>query len=866
RGRIAAASFCVVALGKLGSRELNYASDIDLLFLYSADGTTSGAGARGSITNREYFGKLAERVARLAGQPTGEGAAYRVDLRLRPHGRDGALACSLQEAARYYRESAQAWELQTLIRARASAGAAALYARFAEAVRARVYRKGETVERALEYVRLAKQKIDRFHTHDTGGFNVKLGRGGIREIEFIAQALQVAYGGDDEWLRAPHTLISLGRLHDRGFISERERSALSDAYTFLRTLEHRVQMEHGLQTHVVPDDATRRALVARRMHFKHTDALQVFDRELAKHTSSVRAVYERVFGSAGDAGDDESAPQSDAQTRAGAVGAQRNADATELKINAGAVDTGRTAGAFEAKITAGAFESERSDDASLSVETKRDALTAHARVVVVREPPADAETAAANAAAALLAPRLAESARGETRDVERLARFLRERAEASLNARRALTLTARVAASLDKSDESSSLNTECLSALVSICGASEFFGEMLASNPSLLRTLTEPCAAVAGERDYRALLRAAIDKERTFGGELSALRCAWAHMLVELGACDVRGEISAAESNRLQTNLAAASINAGYLIARRELARRYGRLANGPRLGVLGLGRLGSAGTDYGSDLDIVLIYDEAVPSPLAGQTREEAYGRLAEILSASLSSMTRDGYLYRVDTRLRPDGKNGATTSASRAFVQYLRERASVWEWLAYVKLRAVAGDMEFGRTIEREARRAIHEAAQLAGAETLRIETRRMRERLEREHTRRGTHATDIKFGTGGMLDVYFAVRYLQLRDHIPDDEPDRSTRATLARLYAAGSLAPGDFRALHEGYTLLRTLDHFLRIIAGRSTRLPAEGHPALRDLARRAGYDSSQALTQHLATHMQAIHAAYERVTT
>ncbi len=224
RGRRGAAAFSVVALGKLGSRELNYSSDIDLLFLYSDDGETTGKGERGPVTNREFFCKLAERVARIVGQPSGEGAAYRVDLRLRPHGRDGALACSLAEALRYYRETAHPWELQTLIRARASAGSPALFARFAEETRARIYRADVTIARALADVRLAKQKIDRQHGDAARGFNVKLGRGGIREIEFIAQALQLAYGGRDPWLHAPHTLISLGRLADRRLVTERERT------------------------------------------------------------------------------------------------------------------------------------------------------------------------------------------------------------------------------------------------------------------------------------------------------------------------------------------------------------------------------------------------------------------------------------------------------------------------------------------------------------------------------------------------------------------------------------------------------------------------------------------------------------------
>ncbi|MEJ7708294.1 MAG: hypothetical protein WKF84_00150 [Pyrinomonadaceae bacterium] len=215
-------------------------------------------------------------------------------------GATGRWPAPLAEAVRYYRETAHPWELQALIRARSSAGAATIYSRFAEAVRDRVYRSDETVARALAHVRLAKRKIDRHHAK-AHGFNVKLGRGGIREIEFIAQALQLAYGGRDVWLQAPHTLISLGRLADRAIITDREYTNLSDAYTFLRKLEHRLQMEEGLQTHALPEDPQRRALVARRMHFSGFENHRAaFDLALATHTENVHAVFKRVFGEAGE--------------------------------------------------------------------------------------------------------------------------------------------------------------------------------------------------------------------------------------------------------------------------------------------------------------------------------------------------------------------------------------------------------------------------------------------------------------------------------------------------------------------------------------------------------------------------------------
>lgn len=805
RGRARTASFCIVALGKLGSSELNYASDIDLLFLYSDDGTTSGRGTRGETTNRQYFVKLAETVARIVGQQAGEGAAYRVDLRLRPYGRDGSLASSLEEAARYYCETAQDWELQALIRSRAAAGSAALYTRFHARVVNRIYRTEETVAHALAQVQLAKQKIDRHHARDTGGFNVKLGRGGIREIEFIAQALQLARGGLDLWLRAAHTLISLGRLADRHLITERERTELSDAYMFLRRLEHRLQMEHGLQTHSVPDDGRLRVLVARRMHFTGDEALAEFERALQAHTTNVRVAYERVFG---------------------------NTEASELATGASVAGT----------------QQELPDEPGAVPE----------RVITT-------EQQGTQAAASVFAAHNTLEGAFETAAIDALEQKLRAAASESLNPRRALQLTARIASSLDKTTIREDLTDEKLRSLVRLCGVSEFFGEMLASNPSLISALPS-VETSAVKSDYRAALLRVVEEQDSFRAELAALRRAWAALLVEIGAHDAAGVISMREANAMQTELAEASLDAGCLIARRELERRYKRLDAEPRVAVLGLGRLGGGGMDYGSDLDVVLVYDDEQPAPVHGLDHAEAYARFGELLVAALSSLTREGFLYRVDLRLRPDGRNGPTCSGARSFTRYLRERAAPWEWLAYVKLRAAAGVRILGAKVESEARSIIHEAALSADSSLLRTETRRVRERLEQEKTRhKGRGGLDIKYGAGGMLDVYFATRYLQLRDDVRDEGPDRSTPATLERLRSAGSLNRQDYATLNDGYAALRSLDHYLRLIVGRSTRLPARDHPALRDIAASMNYASANALIADLTAHMTSLRAAYERIT-
>lgn len=794
RGRTATAEFAVVALGKLGSGELNYASDIDLMFLYSHEGMTSGLGERGEVTNREYFVKLAETVSKLVGQPAGEGAAYRVDLRLRPHGRDGALACSLEESVRYYHQKAQRWELQALIRSRAAAGSGALFTRFAEFVRDRVFQTDVSVSEALQSVRLAKQKIDHHRERDTNGFNVKLHRGGIREIEFIAQALQLAHGGHDDWLRASHTLISLGRLAERNLIYEHERTELSDAYSFLRKLEHRLQMEHGLQTHTVPSAERSRLLVARRMDFAGEKALAKFDRALAFHTGNVRRVFDRVF--------------------------QENAPVSSVPA-----DESKSAAITEA------------------FERERDAIVAAARA---------------------FNPHLIESDTDEP--LPPLVELLRRAATESSNTHRAISLTGRVGTSVDKVTEPLNISRDALVALVRLNGASEFFAEILASNPQLVSSLGTNLAAPI-RRDFRTTLRAAVDPQTTLSSEFSALRREWLRLLLEIGQRDAAGEIGVTESNRLQTELAVASLNVAYVIARRELARRFGKLASGPRIAFLGLGRLSTGGVDYGSDLDLVAVYDSLVPSPVESLTREEAYARFAELMIAALSNLTREGYLYRVDMRLRPNGQSGPLLISSESFVEYAKQRATIWEWLAYVKLRAVAGDLELGKMVETHARHAIHERAQQASREELQEETRRVRDRLESEKGGRASQGQiDIKYGAGGMLDVYFAVRYLQLLNDVRDEGDERSTQSTLERLRAVDSLSDDNYGALSNGYALLRSVDHQLRLLVGKSTRLPAADHTVTEDIAARLGFNSAAQLRQMLRERMSEIRNAYLRITT
>lgn len=745
KGRQRPSDVCIVSLGKLGSKELNYSSDIDLLFIYSAEGSTTGSGSRGSVTNREYFAKLAETVTRLVGRQTGEGAAYRVDMRLRPHGRVGALALSLKETVRYYLNEARNWEQQVLIRSRASAGDAFLYKEFFGQVEEFVFRKGRDAYEALQEVYLSKEKIDKQLGADAA-FDVKLGRGGIREIEFIAQALQLAHGGADRWLRVPHTLKSISRLADRRYLTEDERSGLSNAYDFLRRLEHILQMEHGLQTHSLPTDAGKRELIAAKMRIS---GLQDFETEVTKHTQTVHDTFLRVFGRE----------------------------------------------AISAIDSAG--------------------LTRAAEVFVPPQTGSETQTAT-------------------------------------------VQLEHEIFASLGKYPARITLDDSRSEVIHRISEASPKFAQLIASKPWLVEHLRKPLGSM-NVPDYDSEFAARVNGVGDQASVLHQMRTVWSEFLLDIATADVYQTLPLGEIRARQTLLAEASIRTSIRAATHELSRKYTELPSDPI--VLAVGKLGSGTLDYDSDLDLILAYEEhAEPSDVA---LSELYSRSVELFVTLLSGMTRDGNLYRVDLRLRPHGKNGPNVTTAGALTDYIRNEASVWELLAYAQMRAVRTGHETpddARFLDAIKDRAAHEDPAEIGREA-----REMRLRLEKTHAPAASgREVNIKFGSGGLLDIYFVVRYLHLI-HIEAITPrQRSTSERLDAFLEAGILSPDDHVVLREGHGFLSMLDHNIRLAIGRSSRFPRANQLILERIADRMGLASAGELAEQLALHRINIRGAFENV--
>ncbi len=796
RGRIAPAEFAIVALGKLGCRELNYSSDIDLMFLYGGAGQTAGdrRNKDSVIDNKEFFTSVANRAVQIIGSNTGEGAVYRIDLRLRPYGRDGDLVWEIDRASDYYHTKAQGWERQALIRARASAGSESLVQAFLEKVRGVVF-DPEAMPDTLAQVRRAKEKIDRSIAGRTGGFNVKLGQGGIREIEFIAQALQLAHGGREPWVRSAQTLIVLARLAEKGYLSEHERTHLSAAYTFLRTVEHRLQMEHGAQTHTLPLARERLDLVARRAGYADATA---FLAELDKHTTAVRAVFNRVF-----------------------------------------VESSRAPLAPAKQVS----------------DTEADRLI--------------------NQASAALARLLVEGAHGQG-EIEQIISAALPSALAPQRALRNLVGWAESFATYDQAE--TALNQSALSEKLPVfieralaLLSSQYLSHVLISKPALasvvIESETKRDQSTEAPQAFADRMREAVARAEGTGAKTDALRRVWYRLLLEIGYRDMTGSFASPhafltlrEINREQTALAEAALEIALEIALGSIGVAGIKPASLP-FAVLGLGRLGHTGMDYGSDLDLLMVYDETLWPPhgfeQAGGAAQEFYARLTAELVRVLSSLTREGFLYRIDLRLRPDGKSGHTAQSLSGLLAYLKERASAWEHSAYLKAREVTGDLALGARAREEICEAAFDAARRNPS--LKQEMARIRARLEREKARRGPH--DIKWGAGGMTDVYFITRYIQLRDSIYYPAGSGTT-ALIAHLGERGALSRRAAETLLDGYSFLRRLDHWMRLLLDRPGPVLPASHNAVADITRALGIESTAEFERLYKHHTSAIRAVYD----
>ncbi|MEE9182305.1 MAG: bifunctional [glutamate--ammonia ligase]-adenylyl-L-tyrosine phosphorylase/[glutamate--ammonia-ligase] adenylyltransferase [candidate division NC10 bacterium] len=824
-GELRECAFCIMGMGKLGGGELNYSSDIDILFVYEAEGETTGvtdpARTRdGRISNHQYFAKLAETIVKTIGTVTGDGSVFRVDTRLRPGGRQGDLCLSLRSYEIYYESWGQTWERQALIKARPVAGDEVLGRKFLQMVTPFIYRKYMD-QTAIQEVRAMKERIEQNLRRDRKLHrDVKRGYGGIREIEFIVQAFQLLHGGRDPWIRGANTLRTLYRLAARHYLTDEDCAALVNAYVFLRTVEHRLQILHNIQTHTLPDDERQLFHLARRSGYRSqvsAEPVKDFLRDYQAHTHAVRHVYDAFF------------------TRREAPTARVEQDEITLF--------------FEGAVPAGEIR-ERLQEIGFE-----DLERAYRNFQLLRDgPPFAHYSNAGRWALAHAAPHLMKALREAPDPDMALNHF--ERQVATVGAQGVfLSILAE--------------KPETLGLLFRLFGMSDFLARTLIQHPELIDLLLDP-ASVGRRRSRQEMiqeLRETLRAAPAGSGKLDALRRFKKVEELRIGIWDVLGETDLADTHAALTQLAEVCLTGALEMAWEELGPRYG-LEEPRGFAVIGLGKLGGAELNYGSDLDVAFATEDA----LGGRTVQpvspiEFFSKLADRLIKNLTVITREGSAYRVDSRLRPGGGKGPLAQSVAAFRDHFERWAEVWERQAYAKARVVAGDKELGRKVCGVVREFVYEQPV---PEDLARRIDAMRHRMEEERVKRSADL-HVKLGTGGIVEVEFIVQFLQLlhgKDRTALQEPN--TVRALDALHHEGVLSDVEYRALRDSYRFLRMVENRLRIVADLSVNTVPRAPAKLEKLARRLGYaregdvPPGERFLQDFAAHTSCVHAVYEKV--
>ncbi len=813
------ADLVILGMGKLGGRELNFSSDIDLIYFYSSDdGETAGVplpdgSLKGRISLHAFFVKLAEMISKVVSQVTEDGFVFRVDMGLRPEGKSGDLALSLRSAEIYYESWGQSWERSAMLKAWPVAGSVDLGEEFLRMIEPFVYRKYLDYT-LVEDMMSMKKKIDTSLARDRGGEdNIKLGRGGIREIEFFIQALQLVFAGKNAALRQRNSLQALTDLKNAHIITEQDCEALSNAYRFLRIVEHRIQVVNERQTHSLPVGEEELSLLARRCGYLDDGGSAVFRETLESHRQRVSAIYGDLFLSR-DKRKEEVAPEL-------YFIFDPNADADLVKD----------------MLEERGFE---------------EVDTAYQNLLLLRDGPPRTK----------LVPR-------NRRLREEIAPYLFLEIIASPDPDLALANLEKFLRAVGARTSFYALlaeNREIAKLLIPLFGMSEFLSKIFIQAPELLDAMISRSFPIRKNLpDSKAELAALLSQVDDFESSLDILRRYRHEEFLRIGMHDIYSHLDQAEIAGQLTILAEACLFAACEIALQELSR-FGvplyRDANGEeqqaRFVIIGMGKLGGSELNYHSDLDIIYVYDQQ--GATNGErciSNREYFAKLGQKIISILSIPTREGYAYKIDTRLRPSGNAGPLVTSLESLETYHREESQVWERQALTKARVVYGEGPLKESIEKVIRETVYGAG---ADEDVRREIHRLRMRMEHELARETSGSYNIKTGRGGMVDVEFIVQYLQLK--FGRDYPDIRSVATLEALKSirtAALVSEKDFLTLHDGYNFLRHLENRLRIINDYSMNALGGSKSYLNRLARRLGYE------EKLRNPGEALMADYERIT-
>ena len=759
----------ILGMGKLGGRELNFSSDIDLICCHTAPGETDG---RNALDNGEFFKRVVQMVTKLIAERTEHGFVFRVDLMLRPFGSAGPVSIAFDAAEDYYQQHGREWERYALIKARPVAGDIKAGVELLQRLRPFVYRRYLDFN-AIGSLRSLKKLIADDVARRRQDDNVKLGRGGIREVEFIVQSFQLVRGGQEPRLRDPRLRPVLRYLAEAGHLPEATAKRLDEHYVFLRQLENAIQIYADEQTHSLPLADEPRAALCLALNFESWPALV---QRFTEVREDVHHEFARVFAEPG---------HEDPEQGLAALIERLWAESPDLSIEQSALEPLAREDFGDAAVSLCKCLRDLRDARGIRTlsQTSQDRLRALLPLLLAETLQ---ESEPAVAAARVLGVLQAIGGRST------YLTLLRESAVARGH-------------------------------LVRLCAASPWVSQLLSTNPALLdqlldaRTLYAPPdkAEIRAELDH---VFSQIADDETEAG-MDALRRYRLETTLRIAAADVAGSLPLVQVSDRLTWLAEAVLQVAFDRAYAELRASYGiplrRDGQTAGLAAIGYGKFGGIELGYGSDLDLVFVHDCDAPDQETEGGRRPIGGdvfmvRWAQRVIHWLQTLTPAGRAYEVDLELRPSGRSGLTVSSIESFAQYQRREAWTWEHQALTRARAVAGSASIGERFEAIRREVLSAPRDPA---KLRKDIADMRAKMRASLDKSTAALWDVKQGDGGLIDLEFITQYLLLREApgMPGLLRWSDNWRQLEDLVSAGILSETDRDILIAAYRSLRAWSH-------------------------------------------------------
>ena len=789
-------------MGKMGANELNYSSDIDLIVFYDAASPILMPG----VEPAPFFVRLTRALVKLLQERTPDGYVFRTDLRLRPDPASTQIAISTAAALDYYESTGQNWERAALIKARPCAGDIAAGDALLHELSPFIWRKYLDFA-AVADIHAMKRQIHAYRGHDeiaVEGHNIKLGRGGIREIEFFVQTQQLIAGGRHPELRTKETLATLATLAEGGWIDAEARDDLDAAYRFLRVIENRLQMVADEQTHTLPSERETFDQFARFAGFSGRDALA---ETLLAHLRNVQRHYATLF---------ENAPAVEAGRRPLLFPAADDRETLDRLTELG----------FRQPLEVSALV--------------RGWVGGHHRPLKA--------SAARDQFVELLPVLLHHFARTANPDAAVIAfdRFL-----AGLHGGRLFSLLRQ--------------NPDLIALIAHVLGTAPRLADGLAQFPEVMDAVIDPSffGALPEESDLAAALDRSLHQARTYEDFLDRIRIfAQEHMFL-IGTRILSGTASAEQAGEAFARLADVLIRQLYRAVEDNFAKQHGR-TKGQETAILALGKLGGREMTAVSDLDLIVVYDFDPEHPESSGARPlyggQYFARLTQRLISALTAQTNHGLLYQVDMRLRPSGRSGPLATKIESFSDYQEKEAWTWEHLALTRARVVSASPQFAARVEEVIRAVL---CRPRDARAVAADVVEMRAAIASE--KGDDEKWDVKYVAGGLIDIEFIAQYLQLVHAAQMPELlDTSTARALDKAWRLGTLKPDDAEVLRPAVRLYHDLTQLLRLCLSGPFDPKTAAPELLRLLARAADLPDFAALDAFIGETQAKVRASFVRI--